>query len=226
MSELEIVDLGATRVQGGNALWQGTNKVSEDDGDNEPMGEGPVFQGLGLSSCAWPADANGKAEGICVRSASGRNTVYVGARDTRSAAIVGNMKPGDTVVHSTGPQQAAQLQLKEEKRQAALVSKNAAGKTMVVTIDGDGNKVQIQIPGMIFEMNANDKSITLSNGDAKILMQGDTIALDGNVILGGTTPNPALKFMIAPGLAPVPTPIATTAAGHPVAAAKSVSPAV
>lgn len=223
--EFDIVDLGSSRVANGSALWQGTAPLSNDKTDVEPLGEGDVYQSLGVSSMPYPADDEGKAEGLCVRGVAGRNTTFVGARDTRSAAIVGNLKPGDTVVHSTGPQQAAQLQLKEEKRQAALVSKNAAGKTMVFLLDGDADKAQIVLAGMMFEMNAKDKSVTLTNGRASILMQGDTIALDGNVILGGTKPNPALKFLIAPGLAPVPTPIATTAAGHPAAAAKGVFPA-
>lgn len=223
--EFDIVNLGSSRASEGTVLWQGTAPLSDDETDVEPLGEGDVYQGLGLYSMPYPADENGKAEGLCVRGVAGRNTVFVGARDTRSAAIVGNMKPGDTVLCSTGPQQAAQLQLKEEKRQAALVSKNASGKTMVFLLDGEADKAQIVLAGMMFEMNAKNKSCTLTNGEASILIQGGTIALDGDVILGGTNPNPSLKFMIAPALAPVPTAIATTSAGHPVAAAKGVFPA-
>lgn len=232
MSELDIVDLGATRVERGNALWQGVTKVSEEDDDTEPMGEGPVFQGLGLSSCPWPTDDSGKAEAVCVRSVAGRDTVYVGARDTRSSAIVGNLKPGDTVVHSTGPQQAAQLQLKEEKRQAALVSKNAAGKTMVFLLDGDADKAQIVLAGMIFEMDAKKKTGVWSNGKASIILDGETIALDGLVVAGGTKPNPAAKFMVSPMVGPSPTPVAIGLPGAGVTytmvagAAKGIFPAL
>lgn len=226
MNEIDIVDLGATRVERGNALWQGITKISEEDGDEEPMGEGPVFQALGFSSCAWPADDAGKAEAVCIRSVAGRDTVYVGARDTRSAEIVGNLKPGDTVVHSTGPQQAAQLQLKEQKRQAALVSKNAAGKTMVFLLDGEADKAQIVLAGMVFEMNAAEKTAIWSNGKASIILDGDTIALDGLVVAGGTRPNPAMKFMISPMVGGVPVPVATTAAGVVAGAAKGIFPAL
>lgn len=227
----DIVALGAARVESGTVLWQGSLSLSEEDGDVEPLGDGDVFQSLGVTSAPYPADDDGHAEGICVRGIAGRNATFIGARDTRSSSIVGNLKPGDTVVHSTGPQQAAQLQLKEKKRQAALVSKNSKGKTMVFLLDGDADKAQIVLDGMIFEMNAADKSITLSNGKASILIQGETIALDGNVILGGTNPNPAAKFMTSAMLPPAgqvpsavggPTPVVALMVG----AAKGVFPAI
>lgn len=226
MTELDIVELGATRVEGGSPLWQGVTKVSDEDGDEEPLGEGDVFQGLGLTSAPWPSDDSGKAEAVCVRGVAGRDTVYVGARDTRSASIVGNLKPGDTVVHSTGPQQAAQLQLKEKKRQAALVSKNSAGKTMVFLLDGEADKAQIVLAGMAFEMNAKEKTILLTNGKASIIIDGDVIALDGVVVPGGTKPNPAMKFMVSPMVGGVPVPVATTAAGVVAGAAKGIFPAM
>ena len=230
--EFDIIDLGASRIEDGSALWQGTARLSSDDEDREPLGEGEAFQSLGVTSMPYPEDENGKAEGLCVRDIAGRNTVYLGARDTRSASIVGRMKPGDTVVHSTGPQQAAQLQLKEEKRQAALVSKNSSGKTMVFLLDGEADKAQIILAGMAFEMNAKDKSVTLTNGKASILMQGRTIALDGDVILGGTRPDSANKIMTSTMVAPAPVPVAVGAPGAGVtytvaaAAAKGVSLAV
>lgn len=34
---------------------------------------------------------------------SGQTAVCVGARDTRDATLVGKIKPGDAVLHSTGP---------------------------------------------------------------------------------------------------------------------------
>jgi hypothetical protein len=218
----DIVELGASLVKKGVALWQGTTKVSEDDGDVEPLGEGDVFQGLGLTSMPFPADAKGKAEGVCLRGVAGRDTTFVGARDTRSAPIVGNAKPGDTIIHSTGPQQAAQVQCKEEKRQVIAATKDKNGKGMAVLLDGGSGKVQITIPGMFFEMNSNDGSFIISNGKASIIMQGEAIALDGKVILGGLNPNPAMKIMVSPAVAPVVVPVATTAAGVPAGAAKSV----
>lgn len=221
MDLFDIVDLGATSVKDGTALWQGVTKLSDEEGDVEPLGEGDVFQSLGVTSAPWPEDENGKAEAVAIREVAGRSTVYVGARDTRSAEIVGNLKPGDTVLHSTGPQQAAQVQLKEQKRQAALVSKNKNGRTMAVIVDGDGDKIQIVGDGVTFEMTGNG-DVTITNGQASILLQGKTICLDGDVILGGTTPDPVNKIMASPAVAPVVAPFAAGTAGQPAVAAKGV----
>jgi len=200
--DVAILELGALALRRGVALWQGIKRSGDSDEDIEPMGDGDVFQGLGLTSAPYPSDGNGKAEGIGLRGVGGRLLSWIGARDTRSAAIVGNLKPGDTVVHSTGPQQAAQIQLKEEKRQVAAVTKDASGKTMVVLLDGNSGKFQIVLNGMMIDMDPSNKSITLTNGAASILMQGGTIALDGNVILGGKIGDPVNKVAIAPGLPP------------------------
>lgn len=226
MIRLDIVSIGTAIAKKGVALWQGFTKVSNEPGDIAPLGSGAdVFQALGVTSMPFPEDDNGRAEGMCVQGIAGRSNVFIGARDTRSSAIVGNAKPGDTILHSTGPQQAAQVQCKEEKRQVILATKNARKKGMAIIVDGDSGKVQITIPGMHFEMDGEEGSAILTNGKASILLQGDTIALDGKVILGGTTPDPLNKFMVSTTVGPVPVPFAVGTAGQPAAAAKGVYPA-
>ncbi len=226
MKIADIVELGASVVKGGVALWQGVTRLSPDPGDVEPLGEGDVFQGLGLSSCPYPSDANGKAEGLCFKGVGGRNSVYAGARDTRSAAIVGKLKPGDTVLHSTGPSQAAQVQCKEERRQVLMATKDGQKRTMVVLLDGEANKFQVALAGTMFEIDGNTGNFTITNGQASILMQGDTVCIDANVILGGTKADPLQKVAIGL-LGPAPSlPTPSPGAPLPLLAAPSVSVAL
>ncbi len=217
---IDLVELGASLVKRGVALWSGVTHVSEDQADVQSLPDGDVYQSLGVTSAPFPADSNGKAEALCVRGIAGRNTTFIGARDTRSATIVGNLKPGDTVLHSTGPQQAAQVQCKEDKRQVIAATKDGQGRGMAVLLDGDSGKIQILVPGSIIEMSTSG-DITMTNGKASFLMQGDTIALDANVILGSRFPNPAMKVVVSPSVGPAPSPVAP--GGIPAMAAKSVS---
>lgn len=193
----DIVILGAvTQNDNGVPVVQAVVPLTDDTNDVEPFGEVDMMQCLGVTSVPWPKDDKGHAEGVVIPGAGNRDGVIVGARDTRCAKIAGKLKPGDTVVHSTGPNQSAQLQLKEESRQAALATTDAAGKGMIVLLDGKAKEIQISGFGMLFKMSPS--GITLTNGDATILMQGKTIALGGEVILGGLTPNPAQKLMTGP----------------------------
>jgi len=202
----DIVELGASVAKKGVALWQGSLRIGPESDDLEPLGDGDVYQGLGLTSLPYPADDSGKAEAVALRGVNGRPCTYVGARDTRSATIVGNLKPGDSVLHSTGPSQAAQVQCKEAKRQTVMASKDKDGKTIVALLDGSGSgKFQIVLAGMILELDAGAGSFAVTNGKASIIMSGDTICLDGNVILGGKVADPVNKIAVAPGLPPVPT---------------------
>lgn len=227
MIRLDIVSIGTAIAKKGVALWQGFTQVSDEPGDVAPLGQGAdVFQSLGITSLPYPEDENGRAEGMCVQGVAGRSNCFIGARDTRSSSIVGNAKPGDTIMHSTGPQQAAQVQCKEDKRQVILATKDGRNKGMAVLLDGDSGKLQFTIPGMHFEMNSNDGSFVLTNGKASIIVQGDTIALDGKVIVGGTKPHPANKFMVSPTVGPVLVPFAAGTTGQPAAAAKGLYPAL
>ena len=213
MSILDIVELGTSLVKEGVALWQGITSISEEEGDDEPMGESDVFQSLGISSMPFPSDDAGFCEGLCVREIAGRDTCFLGARDTRSAAIVGNLKPGDTVMHSTGPQQAAQVQCKEDKRQVLMATKDKNGKTMMVMLDGTTGKFQVVLPKMIFEMDSATGNFLFNNSKCSILVQGDTIALDGTVVAGGRIPDPVNKIMTSAMEGVAPTPIAVGASG-------------
>ncbi len=201
MSDVDIAILGASHVTAeGVTVAQAVVPLSDDTHDVEPFGEIDLMSCLGVSALPWPQDKTGHAECVIARNCGGRDAVGIGGRDTRSSKIVGKMKPGDTVVHSTGPNQAAQLQLKEEKKQAALVSEDSDGHTMMVILDGKNNRIQITGFGSMIEMTGNGDISIVASG--QILLNAKTICLAGATILGGTVPNPALKVMTAPGPSP------------------------
>ncbi len=224
MNSIDIFEIGAFAVKKGVVVWQGLNRTGPDATDIEPMGEGDVVQGLGFTSAPYPSDDRGKAEGVGIRGIGGRLLTWLGARDTRSAEIVGKLRPGDTVMHSTGPSQAAQVQCKEGKRQVLMATKDESGGTMMVLLDGKANKFQIILGGCIFEINGNNQQITMKAGDDAILLGGGVCAIDSHVLAGGTIPDPSVMVAVAPGLTPgVP---ATPGAGAMFGSAKGLSVAL
>lgn len=204
MSDLDIVTLGASsQAPDGSVKVQAQIPVGNDGGQNdvEPFDEIQLLQGLGVTSAPWPADDSGHAEGVVVRDCGGRNAVCIGARDTRTASIVGNLKPGDTVVHSTGPEQSAQLQLKEAKRQAVLATKGTDTKQILVLLDGQNDKVQVLAFGGIIEMarSGSGARIVMSDGQGGgIHIEGGQVVFDGTVMLSRNA-----KFTVATSPTPV-----------------------
>lgn len=201
MSQLDVAILGAVMITTEGVLRvQAASPVGNTEDDIDPLGEIDAFQSLGHYAVPFPKTAEGYAEGVVARDVGNRDAVLLGARDTRTQNVVGAAKPGDTIVHSTGPNQAAQLQLKEEKRQAALLSKDSRGETMAVLMDGKNDKVTVVALGCVFEMKRGEVSIT--NGTAAILLQGGDIVLNGTIRFPG----------IPPGfrLAAIPTPTGNT----------------
>lgn len=206
----DLVDLGASRLAEDTnvPLLQAKGPPISDDGDAPDYGDVPVFSCLGVTSLPYQATPDGNAQGVVVK-VDGFDGVLIGARDTRTAGIVGNLKPGDTAVHSTGPSQAAQLLLKEEKRQAVLLTKDSKKKSVALLLDGKNDKVQIAAFGCLFEISReNGICLVGEHGKASIQIVGDTIVLRGKVILGDKPTGPILTAISPasppPGTKPVP----------------------
>lgn len=202
----DLVDLGASRLAEDTnvPLLQAKGPPISDDGDAPDYGDVPVFSCLGVTALPYQATADGNAQGVVVK-VDGFDGVLIGARDTRTAGIVGNLKPGDTAVHSTGPSQAAQLLLKEEKRQAVLMTKDSKKKSAVLLLDGKNDKVQIAAFGCLFEISReNGICLVGEHGKASIQIVGDTIVLRGKILLGGAAPTGAVMVMGPTGPMPIP----------------------
>lgn len=192
--DIEIVKLGASKLNPNtnSPQWQALNDVGPDPGDSEDFGDIDIFQALGVSSMPWPADDESYAEAAVVRNCGNRDGICIGARDTRTSSAFGAIKPGDTILHSTGPNQAAQVQCKEEKRQVVMYTKDSSGKGVIGVIDGKNDQIQFAGFGMIIEMTKKN-GIKLHNGQASILLQGGDIYLNGNLHLPGMLPNQVLQ---------------------------------
>ncbi len=180
-------------------MVQATVPLTDETTDGESFGEIDMMGPLGFASMPYPATDLGHAEGIVQRNIAGSTGVCTNGRDTRTASIVGNMKPGDTVVHSTGPQQAAQLQLKEEKRQAVLVTKTTDGKTAVITLDGLNDKCTIALLGYVVEVSAaNGINLTDKTGAVGLQIKDGTGSLWGPWTYGGRNPIGFLLYSATP----------------------------
>jgi hypothetical protein len=211
---LEICMLGASSLKDGSPRWQCSVPVGNDNDDVLPFGDVAVYQGLGLSGQPFPKDADGFAEAVIAPNVGNRKAVVIGARDTRDADIVGKLDPGDTVVHATGPGKKPQIQLKKKKRSASIVVPCEDGTDVLVTVDGKGHKVLIIGWGLVFQLSKADGITLKGNGKGGIVINGDNVAITGNLRLPGMAPG--MQIVTAP-IAGLPVPGVTPGVGATVA---------
>jgi hypothetical protein len=152
--------------------------------DQEPFGNVDLMQCLGVSSLPYPPDAAGHAEGILIEGIGGKPGIVVAAWDTRTFSLFGQAKPGDTILHSTGPNRAAQVLCKEEKRQVVLATKDEDGKPAMVVLDGKKQEFQFVGWGYGFKVSKKE-GIVLEAGKARIVVSPEGIRLEGAITLGG-----------------------------------------
>lgn len=197
---LEIVDIGSSELDANSSALTIQLKgptLSEDETDAESLETAPVFGALGLVARPYPADDSGNVQAAFIRGAN----VVVGMRDTRSASVVGKLKPGDVCLHSTGPEHASRLFLKEEKKQVVLVSKDSNDKDMVVSLDGQGDKITITGFKCAFEMSRAE-GIKIGNDKAFISIGVDgTIWVNGGKVILGSAPKGTVLTSV-PGVPP------------------------
>jgi hypothetical protein len=192
--DAHIAILGASSLKEGTTRWQAFVPIVDEVGDMQSWGECPVMQALGITSQPYPRDKNGFAEGIVADGIGGFVGIVIGARDTRNAKVVGKMDPGDTVMHSTGPNQAAQFRAQEKKRMASVVVQDKNGKHQVIILDGENLKFQIFANGAAFQIDEAGDVAIANKGGASLLMQGNEIVPNGVVRLPGLPPG---TFLLA-----------------------------
>lgn len=170
----------------------------EGDSDFENFGQTAYYGPIGLTSLPYQANDDGYCEGLVVRDVAGLNGALVGYRDDRSATIYGQLSPGDTCVHSTGPNKAAQLLLKEERKVAALITKDSNGKDIGISIDGTDNSITIF--GFDCAIKLSSEGIFLATGANCLSLKSDGTfhANFGKGILGGDGITPGLPIVSGP----------------------------
>jgi hypothetical protein len=195
MTELKLVTLnGGERNKETNApIAEAFTQLTADATDSEnrePAGILPLMSCLGITSLPYPPTKEGHAEGIAAENVGGLPGVCVAGWDTRCAAITANAKPGDTILHSTGPNKAAQVQCKEEKRQVCLLTQKKNKKHGMVLLDGDNEVFQVLFNGAIIQINKEGAvDLIPRNGKCGITLSGDTIHLRcATLNIGGMMP--------------------------------------
>lgn len=167
------------------------------DDDQEPFGDVPIMQCLGVSSLPAPPTSDGHAEGILVEGVGGLPGIVVAAWDTRTFSLFGRLDAGDTVLHSTGPNQAAQVLCKEEKRQVILATKDDSGEGAMVLVDGKNRKIQLLGWGLSIELS-DANGIVLEAGSCRLMVHPDNgVTIQGGITLGGVAAMPGMSMAIA-----------------------------
>lgn len=196
MTELNIVTLGATQLVKGVPVVQASSAITDGAEDVTPYGGIEMFAALGISAMPAPANDAGQAQGVVVENIGGPNATCVGAIDRRNADIYGNLTPGDTVLHATGPGAVSQVMCKAAKKQVVLATKGSDSKQILVVLDGKNDVLQITAFGQLFELSKKN-GITLTNGQAAIRMDGSTLQFVGDIVFNQGA-NAGMAIMLGP----------------------------
>lgn len=179
---IKQVNIGSSTRHPNNILT--AQCIGEDE--NDEISNTALFGQLGVTSRPYPATDSGMAE--CLLDTI--SEVIISARDTRIASVVGNIEPGDTCVHSTGPEQNARIFCKENNKVIALLVKDKNGKDMGITIDGDNQKITMIISGTtVFEISteaiiAAIKTPTSTSNSVLQIKPNNTTLSSGQVLVG------------------------------------------
>lgn len=217
MTDLNIVTLGATKLVNGVPTVQAVSPLTNATEDVESYGEIEMLSQLGVSACPAEADDKGHVDAVICEQVAGTNAVCVGAIDRRNAAIYGNLSPGDTCVHATGPNAVSQCLLKAKKRQAILATKDKSDQQMLVILDGKNETIQITAFGSVLQLSKSDGWTCLDDTGKGWRLSGGTMHITADLHIGGLIPLP-LKVMLGP-----PTGSPGSVASVPLIAAMGIS---
>lgn len=190
---------------GGSSLDKRTNTLlvqcksapmGEDENDAPQLGDAPILGALGVTARPWPKDARGTAQGV-VAQVPGSNGAVIAARDTRSAAVVAQLAPGETCLHSTGKDFDSRFFCKDQH--AAIV----VGDDTVISVDRKNKKISITGFGASFQISEHS-GICMAQGGAMIQVKDGIISLMGKIVLGGRNPLAPMAAIVNGAPAPAP----------------------
>ncbi len=201
MMRAHIVDLSNFVRGAASRAYARATRVTGGDGVRNMGDEVPVVGSLGVTSAPHNETA---ARGVLLRNVSGAVGVVVGAFANALGDIVGNLVPGDTCVHGTGPNHGTRLFLKEQVVELVITGEGN-NPDVLVQIDRSDNKAQIAIAGHVAELSEdNGLRIDAEGGQASIIMKKDEIWLKcGKLKLGDKAAVPVAAGTAGPAPAPV-----------------------
>lgn len=212
---MDIIDIGSAKLDPKTNVLTVSAKASPvgDDPDDAPSyDETPIAGQLGVTAKPFPKNQEGNAQGVVDESLPGSNGWVVAARDTRSfvAKIVEELGDGEVAMHSIGPGFDSRVFCKNQMV-ALIVGDDAAlvidRKNKRFTFTGFGGHIE----------NSQENGIQLQHGGGGLSIKDGVVALIGDVVLGGTKPNPAMCIALCP-----PTGSPGGPASTPLVAAKGV----
>lgn len=188
----DIVDLGTSKLDPKtNALLVQVKSgpCGVDESDAPGVDDMPVLGALGVTAVPWPSNDNGRAQGLKV-DAPGTNGVIAGMRDTRTAAVTAELGPGESCLHSTGPDFDSRFFAKDQL--AAIV----VGDDMALVMDRKEKQITITAFGVHFEISEKNGFMVMTDG-AMLQVGGGSVIATGKVVLGGR--NPIQTMLMGPG---------------------------
>jgi hypothetical protein len=181
----DLIDIGSARRDAATntVLVQAkAAQIGATPDDAPSFDSAPVFGQLGITAVPWPADERGKAQGTVDETVPGHNGVITSIRDARAAGIVQELGPGETAIHSTGPDFDSLVLLK--KQLAAIM----VGDDCAIVMDRENKRFTISCFGLHFEMSEANGVVLTTDGGAMLQLHGAVANLMGQVVLGGRNP--------------------------------------
>lgn len=190
----DLVDIGSARRDPATntVLVQAkSTQIGTSPEDAPSFDDTAVYGQLGITAVPWPKDERGNAQGVVDESIPGQSGVITSIRDARAAGIVQELGPGETAIHSTGPDFDSLVLLK--KQLAAIM----VGDDCAIVMDRENKKFTVTCFGLHFEMSEANGAV-LTTGGATFQLFGSVASLMGQIVLGGRTPVAPVAYSLTP----------------------------
>lgn len=201
--DFDIVQLGTSEVDDdtGVPVVQAVNRIGEDETDVEQFGDVAMFGALGVTALPAAKTDDGAAEGVILRSCGGSEGMCIAARDSRTNKTVGDLSPGETVLHATGDEFDSRIVCGDQRVAIVIGDPVRVG----LQLDDVAKKVQLAAFGHFIEVS-EDWGIVLSaaGGKSFISIKDDTIWIKAPKLLLGDKPTVPVSTGISPNVVAVP----------------------
>jgi len=181
----ELLDIGAARLDAktNTVLVQAKSAQIGSTPDDAPgFDDTPIFGQLGVTAVPFGKDDRGNAQAIGDENVPGHNAVITSVRDVRASQVVQEIAPGETGIHSTGPDFDAVALFK--KQLLALM----VGNDCAIVMDRENKRFSISCFGLHFEMSEANGVVFTDGQGATTQLKGGVNSQMGQIVLGGRNP--------------------------------------
>ena len=197
MAEFDVCTLGAATLNSQTKVV--TVELSREtglDGEGEPMGTAPMLMALGHAALPIGPDDKGHAEGVLLSPCGPYTAAIIGANDTRSASVYGELAPGETAIFSTGADATKRARVFCKEDSLSLLVGNDTlilvdRKNKAINISGFGHTVEISDANGILLAESGGACLRMTGGKLTVLAGGSTFA--GACTFGDVSAMPLTK---------------------------------